>query len=306
MSGFVPITQAVVLGAGLGTRLRPMTNHLPKPGVPLLQRPVAAHAIDHLARAGVRTVAVNTHYLAPALEELLPHHLPDGVRLRFSREESLLGTGGGIRAAWGKLNPREPLIVMNGDIVFQPDLLAAIGTHDAHDALATMVVRAHPEAQRLGAIDTDAAGRVVRLLGTPAGRDVANEWMFTGVHVLSPAVFELLPPEGCVIRRGYRGWVDEGLRVYAVPSAAPFRDVGTHAEYLGAHLDALDVDAGVAQVHPEAQVHPSAVLTRSFVGAGARVGAGVVLRECVVWPGTLVTDSAERAIIGPFGVLAVR
>lgn len=298
-------TQAVVLGAGLGTRLRPMTEHLPKPGVPLLHIPVAAHAIAHLAAAGVRDVAVNTHYLASALEAALPAHVPPHLTLRFSREAALLGTGGGIRAAWALLDPTRPLLVMNGDILFRPDLAEVVRVHRTRAALATMVVRAHPEAQRLGAVESDRQGRVARLLGTPAEREVAEEWMFTGVHVLSPEVFGRLPEEGCIVRRGYRHWVDEGLPVYAAPSDATFRDVGTHAEYLAAHLDALDADPSTVAVHPDARVMPEAHLSRSFVGPHAEVASGVRLHECVVWPGTTVRSSATRALIGPFGVLPV-
>jgi mannose-1-phosphate guanylyltransferase len=305
MTNTASVTQAVVLGAGLGTRLRPMTEHLPKPGVPMLHKPVAAHAIHHLVAAGVRAVAVNTHYLAHALEDLLPAHVPPGVTLRFSREETLLGTGGGVRAAWARLDPTLPLLVMNGDILFQPDLTAVMQAHHQRGALATMVVRPHPEAQRLGAIETNADGRVVRLLGTPAERDATHEWMFTGVHLLAPAVFQRLPEAGCIIRRGYRAWVDEALPVYAVPSGVGFRDVGTHAEYLAAHLDALDQEPDVVAVHPSASVDPTAHVERTFVGEGARIGAGVHLRDCVVWPGTRVTQSAERSLLGPFGVLPV-
>ncbi|MBK7153641.1 MAG: NTP transferase domain-containing protein [Sandaracinaceae bacterium] len=234
MSAGHEFTQAVVLGAGLGTRLRPMTEHLPKPGVPLAHVPVAAHTIAHLVAAGVDAVAVNTHYLAEALEGALPRHVPNGLTLRFSREAQLLGTGGGIRAAWALLDPEKPLLVMNGDILFRPDLRRAMAMHQERGALATMIVREHPEAHRLGAIETAADGRVVRLLGAPAQRVPDSVWMFTGVHLLSPAAFHDLPQEGCIVRQAYRHWVDAERPVYAQPSEASFRDVGTHAEYLAA------------------------------------------------------------------------
>lgn len=305
LASSMEFTQAVVLGAGLGTRLRPMTNHLPKPGVPLAHTPVAAHAIAHLLASGVRDVAVNTHYLAEDLEAVLPQHVPNGLSLRFSRETELLGTGGGIRAAWALLDPARPLVVMNGDILFRPDLRAAMALHQERDALATMIVRSHPEAERLGAIETDAQGRVVRLLGAPADRAPQDVWMFTGVHLLSPAVFQELPHEGCVVRQGYRHWVDAERGVFAVPSKASFRDVGTHQEYLAAHLDALDSESVLDAVDPSAHLGVGAAVTRSWIGARAQVAAGVQLHECVVWPGTLVTESAARTIFGPFGAIRV-
>lgn len=298
-------TQAVVLGAGLGTRLRPMTHHLPKPWVPLAHVPVAAHTIAHLLSAGVRDICVNTHYLAEALEATLPHHVPRGLTLRFSREDRLLGTGGGIRAAWARLDPSRPLLVMNGDILFRPDLKAAIAAHGERDALATMVVRRHPDAERLGAIESDAEGRVVRMLGAPADRLPTDVWMFTGVHVLSPEAFRDLPEEGCIVRQAYRHWVDAERPVFAQPSLASFRDIGTHGEYLAAHLDALDTESVLDAIHPSATLGSGATVTRSWIGAGARVASGIRLHECVVWPGTAVTESATRAIVGPFGVIPV-
>lgn len=298
-------TQAVVLGAGLGTRLRPLTNHLPKPGVPLAHAPVAAHTIAHLLACGVTDFAVNTHYLAEALEAVLPQHVPAGLPLRFSREHQLLGTGGGIRAAWAMLDPTRPLVVMNGDILFRPDLRAAMAAHRERDALATMIVRSHPEAERLGAIETDAQGRVVRLLGTPAERAAQDTWMFTGVHLLSPEAFPELPEEGCIVRQAYRRWVDGERPVFAVPSQASFRDIGTHAEYLAAHLDALDHEGAQDAVDPSASLGAGATVTRSWVGARAAVAPGVQLHECVVWPDTHVAESATRAILGPFGVIPV-
>lgn len=305
MSAGHEFTQAVVLGAGLGTRLRPMTHHLPKPGVPLAHVPVAAHTIAHLLASGVRDIAVNTHYLAEDLEAVLPQHVPEGLSLRFSRETELLGTGGGIRAAWALLDPSRPLVVMNGDILFRPDLRAAMALHQERRALATMIVRQHPEAERLGAIETDAQGRVVRLLGAPAHHVPQDVWMFTGVHLLSPAVFHELPLEGCIVRQAYRHWVDAERPVFAVESSASFRDIGTHAEYLAAHLDALDAESVLHAVDPTARLGTGVVVTRSWIGAGADLAAGVHLHECVVWPGAHVTESATRTIFGPFGVIRV-
>jgi NDP-sugar pyrophosphorylase family protein len=234
---------------------------------------------------------------------LLRQHTPAGVTLCFSRETELLGTGGGIRAAWGLLDPTQPLIVMNGDILFRPDLAAAMAIHRERGALATMVVRDHPQAHRLGAVETDAAGRVVRLLGLPHENAAVRAFMFTGVHVLSPETFEELPETGCIIRDFYRRWVDAARPVYAVSSEACFRDIGTHAEYLAAHLDALEGPLSVSPIHPEARVGEGAVVTRCWVGARASVAPGVRLDGCVVWPDTDVTVSASLAIIGPFGVV---
>ena len=296
--------QAIVLGAGLGTRLRPLTHHRPKPGVPLFHLPMAVHAMRHLAASGVRRIAVNTHYLADTLEPLLRDAAPEGVELHLVREEELRGTGGGVKGAWGALDPGEPVVIMNGDIDFRPDLATLAARHVETQAIATMVTRPHPEASRLGAIDADRGGRVQRLLGTPAPRAFESTFMFTGVHALAPRAYDALPAEGCIIRRAYRGWVDEDpSEVFALPSDAPFLDLGTLPDYLEAHLRAHDTRA----VHATADVSAEASIVRTWVGPRSSVAAGAVLEDCVVWPDTAVPAGARhtRTILGPFGVVEV-
>src|SRR5690606_26610580 len=138
------------------------------------------------------------------------------VRVRLLREETLLGTGGGIRNAASTLleDGAELVVVLNSDILFEPDLAGAIATHRRLGAVATMGLRSDPNATRYGAVEGDGEGRVRRLLGVPASADAAlRAFMFTGVHVLSRAAFEDLPAEGCIVRASYRRWIDGGAVV---------------------------------------------------------------------------------------------
>ncbi len=304
--------RAMILGAGLGTRLRPLTNALPKPVVPFFDRPLAAHALDLLADVGVTEVVMNTHYLGARVEPAMRPFVPAGVRLTIAHEPTLLGTGGGVRAALSLLAAEagptdEPILLMNGDVLFFPDLRAAIDVHRRSGALATMVVREHPRAAELGAIHLKRVPgdrRVARILGqVDASTDAM---MFTGVHVLAPRAIGLLPAEGCIIRQGYVPWLKAGEPIAAHVEGAPFRDCGTIAEYHAAHLDVLEgrldrprlaLDAR-GWVAPDAQVD-GAELERSVIGARAHVAAGVRLRRVVVWPGARVTESASDAVITP-------
>jgi mannose-1-phosphate guanylyltransferase len=300
--------RAMILAAGLGTRLRPLTSALPKPAVPFFDRPLAAHVLGHLAAAGVTDVVVNAHHLGEKLEPVLRPFVPRGVTLEVVVEERLLGTGGGVKAAFAHQSARlgppaddESLLLVNGDVLFFPDLVAALAQHASHGALATMVVRAHPDAVRLGAIEVD-GGTVRRILGLPATSPAAEAFMFTGVHVLSGRALGLLPDEGCIVRRGYVPWLAAGERIGGRVETAPFRDCGTLAEYRAAHLDVLggavpvpiDRDAR-GWVDPSARVEGE--VTESVIGAGARVAAGVVLRRTIVWPGEEVLASADDAVI---------
>ncbi len=301
----------MVFAAGLGTRLRPLTERLPKPVVPLLNRPLASFSLERLSAIGIRRVAVNTHHLGDVVARALAPHVPAGMDVRFVHEPVLLGTGGGLRNATRALidevGPDSPVVVMNGDILFWPDLEGALALHRELDAIATVVLRPDPRARQLGALEIDGEGRVRRLLGRPEQVAVPlRERMFTGVHVLSARALEELPEEGCIIRRSYRRWIDEGAVVGGFVDESPWRDLGTPAEYLRASLDLLrgelrwpGFEPCDALIDASAIVDEGARVRQSVIGAGAHVERGVELTRAVVWPGTRVTESASDVILAP-------
>jgi mannose-1-phosphate guanylyltransferase len=312
--------RAMLFAAGLGTRLRPLTDERPKPAVPVALRPLGSLALAHLAQAGASRVVINTHHLGAALPGLLAPHAPDGLDLRFVHEPTLLGTGGGLRHAASVLlegaGDDELVVVMNGDVVFAPDLERAVAHHRAVDAIATMIVRATPGSEGHGAVEIDAyAGLVRRLHRLP---DVAPASLlpvtFTGVHVLSRRAFADLPVEGCIARKAYRRWIDAGERVGAVIDEAPWRDLGTLREYLDGNLELAGgalaspyVPPGQAGslIAPDARVASTAMLDRCVIGPRATVAGGVRLSRVVVWDDATVTQDASDAVITPRGLVPV-
>lgn len=294
--------RGMVFAAGFGTRLRPLTERLPKPVVPLLNRPLASYSLERLAAFGIEEVAINTHHLAEAVERELVPHVPEGVRARFVHEPVLLGTGGGLRNAVD----HGDVVVMNGDIFFWPDLEGALALHRELDAVATVVLRPDPRARKLGALEIDSAGRVRRLLGRPERVEAPlRELMFTGVHILSERALRDLPTEGCIIRRAYRQWIDEGETVAGFVDHGEWRDLGTPEEYLRASVQLVRGELrwpGAARgprVHESAHIGDEVELRDAVVGAGARIDSGVTLEQVVVWPGAHVRESARGAIIAP-------
>ncbi|MDH5492511.1 MAG: NDP-sugar synthase [Myxococcales bacterium] len=308
--------RAMVLAAGLGTRLRPLTLERPKPAVPLAFHPLGAYALDHLARSGILEVAMNSHHLPEVLREQMLRAVGDRQRLHFLHEPELLGTGGGIRNAAAFLLEGEaeaPVIVMNGDILFAPALEGALALHRAQDAIATMILRADPRADRLGSIEIDAQGRVRRMLGEPGAppegerMPTLRKFMFTGVHILSPRAFRDLPERGCIVRRSYRRWIDEGDVVTGFVDDSPWMDLGTPEAYLRANLElasgrlpwpGVQPGAGGSLIHPEAEVGAGAEVIESVVGPGARVDPGLRLERCVLWAGASAQTDLRQAIVG--------
>jgi mannose-1-phosphate guanylyltransferase len=306
---------AMVLAAGYGTRLRPLTLERAKPGVPVFNRPLACFALDAVARLGVGRAVLNTHHLGEALPEWIRPHTPPDLALRFVHEPTLLGTGGGLRNAWPLLRDGDdPVVVINGDILFAPDLRAVLDTHRRMGALATMVLRPDPNAARYGALDVDDEGRVRRLLGEPAWPGPLRSLMFTGVHVLDPRAFDDLPDQGCIVRACYRRWIDRGEVVAAHVDETPWRDLGTLPSYLEAHLELLrgavawegaPAAPDGALVHPDAHVGAGAVLRETTVGAGAHIADGVRLTRCVVWDGARVAGDLTDAVVTREHVVAI-
>jgi mannose-1-phosphate guanylyltransferase len=308
----------MVLAAGLGTRLRPLTDELPKPAVPVANRSLVAFTLDHVARNGGRRVVMNSHHLADRLEEAARASAGPELALDVLREEPLLGTGGGVRNARDLLfaDGGGEVVVLNADILFAPDLAGALATHRRLGAVATMVVRPDPDAVRYGAVEVDASSRVRRLLGAPAGDHGAlRMFMFTGVHVLSRAAFDDLPEQGCVVRHAYRRWVDEGAVVAAHADESPWRDLGTIPAYLEANLDLASGRLrwpGVAAapdgnlVEPTATIGEGATLRGVVIGDHAIVDPHVTLERCVLWPHARASAPAADTVLttGPGPVVS--
>jgi NDP-sugar pyrophosphorylase family protein len=183
----------MILAAGLGTRLRPLTNTCPKPLIDVGGRPMIAFALDLVRAAGITEVAINLHHLGSQLRAALGHGEKYGVRITFFDEETILETGGGIANARNFLEGDE-FVVLNADTMTDLRLTDIIAFHRRHSALATMFLRPDPAAQRYGAIEIDSEHRIRRFLGQPAAVDVPlRQLMFGGVHVFAPRVFDYLP-----------------------------------------------------------------------------------------------------------------
>lgn len=304
--------KAMVLAAGFGTRLRPLTLERPKAAVPLGNVPLGAFALRHLADQGVREVVVNLHYMSDQVRAALQQTAPLCMQLAFSYEPEILGTGGGLKKVETRLiQEAQPVVVVNADTFFQPDIHAALQVHARHQAVATMVVRPDPETHAYGAVHVDSAGRVTQLLDAkaPGRAPPARPYMFSGVHVLSPRAFRDLPEQGCIIRTAYRRWIERGEPVAAVVDLSPWSDLGTLGRYLEGNLalargqwriPGTETEAERGLVHPEARVEPGAIIRRSVVGPFVHVASGAVVEDSVMWSGARVgAEKLRRTIVTP-------
>jgi len=310
--------RAMLITAGFGTRLLPLTELLPKPAVPVANRSALWFALDHLQRLGIRDVVLNTHHLPQEIERAARSALvdlgADKLQLRFVYEPAILGTGGGVRNAW---RPRadETFLIVNGKLVFAPDVAGALAEHEASEAFATMIVKEVPVSDRTAVVGVDEQGGVRSLPGYKSEADTRGtpvpRFMYTGVSLLHARAHAQLPSEGCLIRDGYARWLACGERVRAFVDPGHFRDVGMSLwHYLEANLELATGRSAWPGIAPSAagvlcaasaRVAPGVSLRNCVIGADAELAAGVELERAVVWPNTRVTASCTDAILLPNG-----
>ena len=324
----------MLLAAGRSTRLGALGAAVPKPLVPVCGYPAIQFGLHAAARAGARRAVINVFHRGDLLRQTLGDGTSAGLAIDYSVEEELLGTGGGLAAARPLFAPG-PVVVMNAKVVAALDLPGLIAAHARGQSSATMLVRDDPDARRWGAITCDATGRVVGILDARSPRPPdgpVTERMFTGVHVLAPALLDRLRPVVCdVIRDAYIPALLAGETISAVTLAGYFAEHSTPERYLAGNLALLrnpglladppgplvGVDPGAAiaadarviapcriaagaTVEPGAQVGPDVVL-----GAGTRVAAGARIQRAVVWPGATVTGDVADVVVMPDATVAV-
>jgi len=240
------IRRAMVLAAGRGTRLAPLTDTTPKPLVPVAGRPFLEHILDFLRGGGIAEVVVNLHHLGRRIAD----HLGDGSRfgltVRYSWEDPILDTGGGIKQAEPLLRG-EPFVVANGDSLLEIRLRDLIASHEARGGIATMALRPDPDAARFGLVEVDGDDRVRRVTGLPpaiAGDPPLRGFMFPGLHVFDPAVFDWMESGKAfsVTRTTYPALIAAGAAVHAWITAARWVNI--------------DTPASLALAERELQAHP--------------------------------------------------
>jgi mannose-1-phosphate guanylyltransferase len=289
--------KAIVLAAGLGERLRPLTLARAKPAIPVLNRPLLHWTLERLAKHGVTDVVVNLHYLRHTVRRAAGDGSLFGLRIRYSFERTILGTGGGprhVRRFFGK----DPFLIVNGDVLFDFDVRALVREHRRSGAQATLAVRRNPDPRRYGGVVTDRQGWVKAIAGKPEGVR-GRPWLFAGVHVMEPALLERLregPSDS--VRDLYIPMLGEGARLRAVRTEGAWYDFGDPALYLRSHMSLLasgfrGFRPRQKLVHPAATVARTARIERSVVGPGCIIGPGARIDGSVLWDRVTVREGAR-------------
>lgn len=302
--------KAVIMAGGEGQRLRPLTCTLPKPMVPVLDRPVMEYCVELLKKHGVSSIATTLQYLPEKIQEHFGDGARFGVQMRHFLEETPLGTAGSVKNAENFLD--ETFIVLSGDAITDIDLSEAVAFHRRNRAAATIILKQVEVPLEYGVVIVDDKGRVQRFLEKPAWGEVFSDYANTGIYILEPTLFSYIP-EGektDFAKDVFPRLLAGGVPMFGYVAQGYWCDIGSLEQYVGCQWDILDgkceVDAkgeriggsliqpgaplpggnirppcfiaGSAQIHPDAQVGPYSV-----IGGDVKILPGASVKRSILW-----------------------
>jgi mannose-1-phosphate guanylyltransferase/phosphomannomutase len=291
--------KAVIMAGGEGTRLRPLTSNLPKPMMPLANRPMMEHIVNLLKDHGFDDIVVTVAFLPQAIRTYFGDGSEFGVRMVYATEETPLGTAGSIRNAMDELD--ETFLVISGDVLTDIDLSEIVKFHREHNALATIALKAVENPLEFGIVITREDGSIERFLEKPTWGEVFSDTVNTGIFVLEPEIFDWIAPGVPVdfSAEVFPQLLDAGKPLFGAVTEGYWEDVGTLEAYVKAHQDVLDgkvavdlhgfeirdgVHVGEAcEIHPDAKIQgPALIGDYCHVEAGATIGEYTVLGSNVM------------------------
>lgn len=291
------ITQAFVLGAGLGTRLRPLTNDLPKPLAPIFQKPLITFAFDHLIDSGIEKLVVNTHRQPEAFASVFPEDNYRGLSITFVNEPMLLETGGGIKNVEAQLGGG-PFITYSGDVLTDLPIERLIKQHLDLKNDVTLALR------RTG-LGSQIALREDRVVDIGNRHGIPGNYDFANIALWNLSIFRRLPPgQKISFIPILADWISEGGKIGGVViEEGKWFNIGSRADYLEVHraisrgdwrpIFVREPDWPRA-VHPSAMVDATARIRGcSVVGKDCRVGAEAILEDTILWPGAQIASRSE-------------
>ena len=292
--------KAMVLAAGFGKRLQPLTRTLPKPMFPVLGRPLLSHTFDLLQSAGIDDIAVNIHHLPNSIINYFEKENPPPFNLHFSTEEHILGTAGGIKKMQGFLEDG-PFITINSDIITDIDLNKVINFHKNNNSKLTLVVRQDISPEQYDSIEICENGRIVHFIGASSMNIPENTTrvMFTGIQIMEPDIFARIP-EGqfCGTTEDiFPQMIQDDVPIYGYLHEGYWNDMGNRESYLQVNTDALNKKVTLKKASAYQSNSPS-VISPALVGPNCRISKdskigshSVIGPNCIIESGTVIENS---------------
>jgi NDP-sugar pyrophosphorylase family protein len=312
--------RAIILSAGYGTRLWPLTEDRTKPAIPILGKPLVGYVAEYLARYGFNDIVVNLHHRPESVRKALGDGSRFGVQLHYVEEPEILGTSGALDNT-REFFERDTFLVVNGKIITDIDLKAALDTHRRMNALATLVLLPNSRRERFSVVETE-SGRITRFAGMPDANEVGpTPLMFTGIHIMEPRIFDYIP-RGVFsdsVTHVYPPAIANGEVIAAHVASGQWRELSTLKRYLDISVEMLkrkgkNYFAGVNSVVPRTAsvretiiwdnvtVDPGARVYRCVLGDNVRLEKNEVIENSIVVHRELIEGKTppEKALPGYF------
>ncbi len=322
--------KAMILAAGVGSRLDPLTRAIPKPMVPIVNRPVIEHIVLDLKKHGFTEIRINLHYLGDVIQEGLGDGSQFGVQISYAQEDKLWGDAGSVKRSQDFF-AGETFLVVGGDDISDIDLTRLMQLHRDKKAASTIATTVVDDPSQFGIVVTDDDGRITRFLEKPKGGDVFSNTANTGVYVFEPEVFDLIPSNTFYGfgNNVFPQLLTEGKPLYGFLTNSYWKDVGNLQVYRQTNFDALNGRVHVeiplsqsgggvwqgegVQIDPTAEIgSPVAIGNGVSIGPGAKIlentiigdncviEANVTLKDTILWAGAQISQGThlERCVVG--------
>lgn len=321
--------KAMILAAGVGSRLDPLTRQIPKPMVPIVNRPVMEHIVELLAKHGFKEIMVNLHYLADQIQGHFGDGSKWGVQIHYSVEDKLWGDAGSVKRCEDFFD--DTFLVVGGDDLADIDLSRMMRLHEEKKAIATIALSLVDDPSEYGIALLNERGRITRFLEKPRGEVIFSNTANTGVYIFEPQVLDMVP-RGIPYGFGnnvFPMMLEHRSRFYGYLTSSYWRDVGNLKQYQQTHFDVLDGRASISIPHKEvrkyvwigegAEIDPSAeigypvvigrncrieknarLLEYSVLADDCVLEEGTTVKQSILWPGaTVMRDTMiERCVVG--------
>ncbi len=321
--------KAMILAAGVGSRLDPLTRNVPKPMVPIANKPVIEHIIEVLREHGFREIIINVHYLAERITNWLGNGEKWGVSIKYSYEEEPLGTAGGVKKVEDNFD--STFLVVGADDLCDIDLRRVLAYHQEKKAMVTIALSLVDDPSEYGVVLTNERGRVIAFIEKPRGERIPSNTVNTGIYILEPKVLSFIP-EGQFFDFGrdlFPLLIDRKVPFYGYLASGYWKDVGNMKQYRAAHKDVLykriNFHIPLKEVKPffwqgeNVEIEPSAymeypvvigngciikrgaqILEGTVLGDGCIIEEGAVVKQSILWRGAKVGKNTmiEGCIVG--------
>ena len=313
--------KAVIMSGGFGTRLRPLTCNIPKPMVPMMNKPMMQHIVDLLKKHGITEIVSTLFYQPEIITGYFGEGTKFGIKMQYRKAEADYGTAGSVRNAADFLDER--FIIISGDVLTDFDLTKAIEFHEKKKAKATLVLTRATNPLAFGVVITDNSGKITRFLEKPSWGEVFSDTINTGIYIIEPEVLKLIPyqKEFDFSKNLFPAMLEQDMGLYGYIAEGYWRDVGNLNEYQEAHLDALDDNVkllhegnmvgsayvgsntmietavenlqGKVLIGKNCKIGKNAKIIKSVIGNDCVVEDGAVIRNSVIWSDTKIGKGAE-------------